>query len=378
MKNSSYMKEADYSVFEFSKNIITFSQRLSVKKWKAKIRSELEKLYPNFDSFTLWYVKNIYSLCAKKIIVIVVEPEIYASYRMKNKKVKIIYKGKKYNLASQVIKIFFTSIVIFAFFILFLSMNCFNQKNINSQTKNTETIEKENTAIELPLCNYISFYTFLDYFSQSNTKAHLKKLFWELDKNNEEKLEVLLSNVYPEELESIFQTDKCEKFQYDVLSITYQQNIPEVLVSSTTNTLLYTLQDVDIKNFRKIINEVSGEFIKETNDRSFIQFFIPKTKIQKLLNLVKNARIIVQSLEIENNLEGLYISVGLSNKGINLANLLSCFAKEEKLQVQRQVEPIVKKNEPENAIYLGSVIGEEGQVNKYFKNNDNKIIIVGY
>ena len=67
MKKYNYMDETDYCVFEFEKNMLGFKELFFQKKWKSIIRSELEKMYPSFDSFTLWQVKGLYSFSKKNL-----------------------------------------------------------------------------------------------------------------------------------------------------------------------------------------------------------------------------------------------------------------------------------------------------------------------
>lgn len=392
MKNKNCFKEEDYSVFEFPKKIIHFNDLFSQNKWKSKIRSELEKIYPNFDSYTFWQAKGLYTLWSKKIIVIVIEPEIYASYRLKNKNLYIVYKEKKYSIKPETIQIFLRSIF-FMVCLLFLCVYISSKNNTSSISGNSNLISEsksnvlssydENNDPEIEQKELLSLFQCIDILNGENGNTKINFLNWNIDERNERT--ELLVEMYPEEIKTKLSFNNYVEESVEIISVSYTDNKVHTRVCFESNTHLESIEKMDMENFRKHVVNSGGKFLKETNDMSAIFFQIPVSKISCLLSML-NDFLLVRDLEIEIENELAYLNIGIAQKGISLSKVLNYFVDTVAIEKQNQAvsqEHLKSQHESQNerekikkGFFLGTIIDESGNENQYFKDQDNKIFFI--
>lgn len=388
--NNKIMNTIDYSVFEFDQNFLPFYERFFYKKWKALIRSELEKKYPNFNSFTMWQIKGLYNPFSKRIIVIVVEPEIFSRYRTKFKSITIEYKGKKYKISFGQIKFFLS----FCFFLLLLFSLISFKQNIRNPFYANEAVVSDllfddtSYSYENGKNNYkyqsnneqkkvLSLFYAVDILKEANTDAQLRKIKWFRDEVEREHLEVLVTNIYPEEIKTIFQKKSLMDVSFEISSIEYAQNVSQLLLQSETFTEDVSIQESDLFALRKIIQDAGGFILREKHDSSSISFEIPKQNFKQFELLATKISIAVTYFEIEVCSECIVITLHPSFVGINVMKILSYFTQFSKSENLNVNTSIVKQKVQNDLILLGSVIEEGGTVHQYFKTLDNKIVVGG-
>lgn len=372
MKKTKFMNENDYSIFEIDKSLMKVSDYVFQKKWRSIIRSELEKLYPNFDNFTFWFVRDLYNPFAKNILTIVIEPEIYAAYRMQNKITKIIYKGKKYNIGRKVFKLIF-SITFLLFFSHFI-LSALKGKNESSSLYNIP-VEKE-IVLETSVNETIFLFDFLQYLFETNNNAEIKKISWEKQSSNNENAEILLSKVYPEELSLFLEKQSYENESFKIQKIAYLNNTPQVLLSFFTKTPIEILEEVGIVNMRNIVFQTGGTILSETANVYELSFEIPKHSIVIFSQALQKTLVVVDKLFVEQTESHLLINLRLAKQGIDIGKIISYLKNANTKIPQRTLVEKKITNKPSDAIPVGRIRDDEGRLVEYFRNKENKIFII--
>lgn len=372
MKKTKFMNENDYSIFEIDKSLMKVSDYVFQKKWRSIIRSELEKLYPNFDNFTFWFVRDLYNPFAKNILTIVIEPEIYAAYRMQNKITKIIYKGKKYNIGRKVFKLIFS--IIFLLFFSHFILSALKGKNESSSLYNIP-VEKE-IVLETSVNETIFLFDFLQYLFETNNNAEIKKISWEKQSSNNENAEILLSKVYPEELSLFLEKLSYENESFKIQKIAYLNNTPQVLLSFFTKTPIEILEEVGIVNMRNIVFQTGGTILSETANVYELSFEIPKHSIVIFFQALQKTLVVVDKLFVEQTESHLLITLRLAKQGIDIGKIISYLKNANTKIPQRTLVEKKITNKPSDAIPVGRIRDDEGRLVEYFRNKENKIFII--
>lgn len=372
MKKTKFMNENDYSIFEIDKSLMGISDYVFQKKWRSIIRSELEKLYPNFDNFTFWFVRDLYNPFAKNILTIVIEPEIYAAYRMQNKITKIIYKGKKYNIGRKVFKLIFS--IIFLLFFSHFILSALKGKNESSSLYNIP-VEKE-IVLETSVNETIFLFDFLQYLFETNNNAEIKKISWEKQSSNNENAEILLSKVYPEELSLFLEKQSNENESFKIQKIAYLNNTPQVLLSFFTKTPIEILEEVGIVNMRNIVFQTGGTILSETANVYELSFEIPKHSIVIFSQALQKTLVVVDKLFVEQTESHLLINLRLAKQGIDIGKIISYLKNANTKIPQRTLVEKKITNKPSDAIPVGRIRDDEGRLVEYFRNKENKIFII--
>jgi hypothetical protein len=373
MKKYNYMDETDYCVFEFEKNMLSFKELFFQKKWKSIIRSELEKMYPSFDSFTLWQVKGLYSFFRKKILVIVVEPEVYARYKMKSKKMKILYKGKKYTFSLNSIHIFL-GIFSFIFLIALLFFYRFyNKERYREPVRNHsfENIFPEETKSKL-----LSVYTALECLKKESRGIEFEEFKWELDKTGGEVFEITIEDIFPEQISEILNLDKKEHSDFKILSIAYKENTPQVTFLLRTKTSFDVFEKNKIEVLRSYVQSTGGSFLKEKTDQSEINFKIPQKKLKAFNVLCQKEDIAIKKIDLYRKDGQLFVTVQPAETGVSLHRILKYFEDERETVVQTLKVAQVREKKVFDGDFLGKIIDERGNEKQYFKSKDNKIFVL--
>jgi hypothetical protein len=373
MKRYNYMDDTDYCVFEFEKNMLSFKELFFQKKWKSIIRSELEKMYPSFDSFTLWQVKGLYSFFRKKILVIVVEPEVYARYRMKVKKTRILYKGKKYTFSLNSIHIFL-GIFSFIFLIALLFFYRFyNKERYREPVRNHsfENIFPEETKSKL-----LSVYTVLEYLKKESRGIDLEKLKWEIQKDGEEVFEIRIEDMFPEQISSLLNPNNKENVDFKISSISYKENIPQVAFLLRTKTRLDVFEKNRVETLRSHVQSIGGVFLKEKTDQSEINFKIPQEKLKPFNTLCQKEDLAIKKIDLYRKDGQLFVTVQPAEVGISLHRILKYFEDEKKTIVQALKVAQQKEKKVFDGEFIGKIIDERGNEKQYFKSKDNKIFVL--
>ena len=367
------MDETDYCVFEFEKNMLSFKELFFQKKWKSIIRSELEKMYPSFDSFTLWQVKGLYSFFRKKILVIVVEPEVYARYKMKSKKMKILYKGKKYTFSLNSIHIFL-GIFSFIFLIALLFFYRFyNKERYREPVRNHsfENIFPEETKSKL-----LSVYTALECLKKESRGIEFEEFKWELDKTGGEVFEITIEDIFPEQISEILNLDKKEHSDFKILSIAYKENTPQVTFLLRTKTSFDVFEKNKIEVLRSYVQSTGGSFLKEKTDQSEINFKIPQEKLKPFNTLCQKEDLAIKKIDLYRKDGQLFVTVQPAEVGISLHRILKYFEDERETVVQTLKVAQVREKKVFDGDFLGKIIDERGNEKQYFKSKDNKIFVL--
>lgn len=372
MKKTKFMNENDYSIFEIDKSLMKVSDYVFQKKWRSIIRSELEKLYPNFDNFTFWFVRDLYNPFAKNILTIVIEPEIYAAYRMQTKITKIIYKGKKYNIGRKVFKLIFS--IIFLLFFSHFILSALKGKNESSSLYNIP-VEKE-IVLETSVNETIFLFDFLQYLFETNNNAEIKKISWEKQSSNNENAEILLSKVYPEELSLFLEKLSYENESFKIQKIAYLNNTPQVLLSFFTKTPIEILEEVGIVNMRNIVFQTGGTILSETANVYELSFEIPKHSIVIFSQALQKTLVVVDKLFVEQTESHLLITLRLAKQGIDIGKIISYLKNANTKIPQRTLVEKKITNKPSDAITVGRIRDDEGRLVEYFRNKENKIFII--
>lgn len=367
------MDETDYCVFEFEKNMLSFKELFFQKKWKSIIRSELEKMYPSFDSFTLWQVKGLYSFFRKKILVIVVEPEVYARYKMKGKKIKVLYKGKKYNFTLGPIHIFL-GIFSFLFLIALLFFYRFyNKERYREPVRNHsfENIFPEETKSKL-----LSVYTALECLKKESRGIDFEEFKWELDKTGEEIFEVSIEDMFPEQINKILNPENKENVDFKISSIAYKENIPQVVFLLRTKTSFDVFEKNKVEVLRSHVQSIGGVFLKEKTDQSEINFKIPQEKLKTFNVLCQKEDLAIKKIDLYRKDGQLFVTVQPAEVGISLHRILKYFEDEKKPIVQALKVAQQKEKKVFDGEFIGKIIDERGNEKQYFKSKDNKIFVL--
>jgi len=370
MKRYNYMDDTDYCVFEFEKNMLSFKELFFQKKWKSIIRSELEKMYPSFDSFTLWQVKGLYSFFRKKILVIVVEPEVYARYKMKGKKTRILYKGKKYTFSLNSIHIFlgifsFIFLIALMFFYRFYNKERYREPVVNHSFEN---IFPEETKSKL-----LSVYTALECLKKEGSGIGFEEFKWELDATGEEVFEITIEDIFPEQISEILNLDKKEHSDFKILSIAYKENTPQVAFLLRTKTSLDVFEKNKIEVLRSHVQSIGGVFLKEKIDQSEINFKVPQEKLKTFNMLCKKEDLVIKKIDLYRKERQFFVTLEPADVGISLYRILKYFEDEREPIVQVLKMAQQKETNLFDGDFIGKIIDERGNEKQYFKSKDDKI-----
>jgi len=364
------MDETDYCVFEFEKNTLGFKELFFQKKWKSIIRSELEKMYPSFDSFTLWQVKGLYSFFRKKILVIVVEPEVYARYKMKGKKTRILYKGKGYTFSLKSIHVF---LVIFSFIFLIALMFFYRFYNKERYREPVVNHSFENIFPEETKSKLLSVYTALECLKKEGSGIGFEEFKWELDATGEEVFEITIEDIFPEQISEILNLDKKEHSDFKILSIAYKENTPQVAFLLRTKTSLDVFEKNKIEVLRSHVQSIGGVFLKEKIDQSEINFKVPQEKLKTFNMLCKKEDLVIKKIDLYRKERQFFVTLEPADVGISLYRILKYFEDEREPIVQVLKMAQQKETNLFDGDFIGKIIDERGNEKQYFKSKDDKI-----
>lgn len=370
MKKIAYMKEDDYSIFEINKSLIRFSDLFFYKKWKAKIRSELEKMYPNFDSFTIWDIKDLYNPIMKKIIVIVIEPEIYALYLQKNNFLKILYKGRKYYFRLKKLKFFFSFPILIFFLALLFNANA---KHLNKDIEENlihEILTIENSDLLSPLEKHrMTFDDFFFVLKNKYSNAKIQKMYW----NKDETFKIEIDNIFPEAIYAIFNTNQNNEKKLESMHLEYFDNIPKLFLETEFIIDFQKTNKIHMLDFRNAILKARGKIIKEDINAFGIGFEISKDNLFLLNSSLNEKTFLVQMIEVTSVGQIGVFFIKLSNEGLDFKKILSLFEETKPSVPHKNTMPKFETKITNDGLFIGEIKDENGKLIKYFKNKENKI-----